>query len=104
MVRSSRRASEQRVFAEVGDVETVASTHAELRGVVVHGDLLIADGGLVLDDNAVVRVLTLVSLAVGSLLARHGGLVEEVVAAQQSSTTEDLEISLDLNWRCELRL
>lgn len=73
--------SEQRVLAQVGDVQTVTAAHAELGGVVVHGNLLVADRRLVLDDDAVVRVLALVRLAIGRLLTGDSGLVEKVVGS-----------------------
>lgn len=52
------RSSKEGILASVVDCNGVATTHEDLRGVLIHGTLRVTDIRDVLDNNAVVGVLT----------------------------------------------
>lgn len=76
-----KRRSEKRVLAQVGDIETIAATHAKFAGVIVHSNLLITHSRLVLDDDTVVRVFAFVGFIICSFLTSNCGLVEKMVGS-----------------------
>jgi len=112
------RGSKERVLAGVVDGDGVAATHEDLRSVLVHGTLRVTDIRNILDDDAVVGVLTFcvenaVSVndiiddrALGDLLGTElcraaevlSVVVAEVVVADDGAdleTSADKEVSKD---------
>ena len=64
---------EEAVLADVGDGDGLVAAEEDLAVVLVHGALVVADGGHVLDHDAVVRVLLLLLGAAAAVQHVVGG-------------------------------